>query len=151
HQHLCARKRYVALSDVIDESARCGNQHVYTARQRLDLGCVCHAAEHYCDGTTEMLPIEAEALGDLACKLASGGEHQDAEALAWRLPPIDGEPMDNRQREGRGLTRPSLSYAKSVSTAENDWYGLRLNCRRRMVTLAVQGFEDRRGEAELGK
>jgi hypothetical protein len=62
-----------------------------------------------------MLPIDAEALSDLARKFASGGEHQDAAALARRLPTIGRQPVDDRQREGRSLACPSLSDAKSVA------------------------------------
>ena len=122
HQHLRARERDVALSDVIDEPARRGNQNVKAARQCLGLRCVPHAAVHYCDGGAEMLPIDAEALSDLARKFASGGENQDAAALARRLPPIGRQPVDDRQREGCSLACPRLSDAKSVAAGKNDGY-----------------------------
>src|SRR5262249_45884657 len=144
-----ARERDVTLSDVIDEPAGRGNQYVYAARQCLGLGCVPDTAEHYCDGGAEMLPIDAEALSDLARKFASGSEHQDAATFRRRLPPMGRQPVDDRQREGRSLACPRLSDAKSVAAGENDRNGLCLNCRRRMVALAVQGFEDRHGEAEV--
>ena len=151
HQNLGAGKRDMALGEVVDETARRGNQHVDAARERLNLGPVAHAAEHDRHAQAEMPAVGAEAFGNLGGQLAGGREHQDAATLALCRTAVGRQALNDRQGERRGLAGARLGNAEKVAAGQDDRDGFGLDRRRRHVAFALQCLEDRRGEAEIGK
>src|SRR3546814_781347 len=62
-----------------------------------------------------------------------------------------GQPVEDRQREGRGLAGAGLGDAEDVLALKAIGDRLRLNRRRRFITLVGQGAGNRFGKAEFGK
>ncbi len=60
----------VALLHQVQESARCCDQDIDPARQRLYLGILIHAAEDHRVAKPEMLSVSGHRLADLQRKLA---------------------------------------------------------------------------------
>ena len=62
NENLRSSKRDTAISNVIEQTARCRNQHVNAMRQGLNLRAVANAAEHDGDSHVEVAPIGTKAL-----------------------------------------------------------------------------------------
>src|SRR5690606_35084709 len=88
-------------------------------------------------------------LGDLPGQLARRGEHEHAARLERRLPPCVAQPVDRGQHEGRRLAGARLRDSEQVAPFEYRRNGLRLDGRRRVVTLQVERLEDGLREPEL--
>ena len=67
------------------------------------------------------------------------------------LPPLGREPMQDRQREGRGLARAGLGDAQEVAAGQDMGDRLRLNWRGLRVALGRKRIQQRGVEAEIGK
>ncbi len=98
-----------------------------------------------------MAAVGAEALGDLARELARRREHQHAAAFARSRTPARGEPVQDGQREGRGLAGARLGDAEQVGALENGRNGLRLDGSWSCIAFAVERLEKGCGEAEFGE
>ena len=78
-------KLETAAAEVVEQTARRGDQHVDAARQGLDLGRMADAAEYDRDGETDMAAVGAEAFRDLRWP-----------ARAWARAPARGSPCASR-------------------------------------------------------
>ena len=67
-----------------------------------------------------MAAVGAEAVEDLAGKLARRAEHQDAAAFAFRRPRVRGEVMQDRERERGGFAGSGLGDADHVAMRHDD-------------------------------
>ena len=83
------RQSDIAICNVIEKSTWRCDQHVHSARHRLDLRTGPHAAEHDCNCQVEMPPVGSEALGDLGREFAGRTERrrppQPFGETSWRL------------------------------------------------------------------
>jgi hypothetical protein len=140
-----------AAVDEVEEPARGGDQDVDAAGELALLAADRHAPEDDGGGQTEVTPIGPEALGDLARELPGGAEHEDPAALADGSPGLFGQPVQDRQREGRRLAGPGLGDAAQVPAGHHLRDGLCLDGRRGLVALRGERPQDRLGEAEIGK
>ena len=62
-----------------------------------------------------------------------------------------GKPLQDGEREGRGLAGAGLGDAEEIPAGEDVRNGLGLDGRRRRIFLVRERPEERRGEAELGE
>src|SRR5690606_39389539 len=88
-------------------------------------------------GQLGVLPVDGEALRDLAGQLTGGGEDQRADrpALHRGLGAGDAEVMEDGQRERRGLARSRLRATQHVASLEGGRNRLALDGRRGGVAL----------------
>ena len=136
-----AKAERIALHE-IEQPARRGDQDVDAVEQRTDLRTHRHAADGERRPQTQMAPIGAEAVEDLAGQFARRAEHQDAAALAHRRQRLGGKLMQDRQREGRGLAGSGLGNADDVAARHQEWDGLGLDRGWREVFFLGEGACD---------
>ena len=141
-----------ALAEMVDQAARRRHQDVDAARHDPLLAAHVDAAED--DGGGQ---AQVAAVGLRSCP-RSGWP-----ARGWvpapgrgRLcgmggPPLGREPVQDRQREGRGLAGAGLGDAQQVAAGQDMGDRLRLDRRGRGVALGRERIEQRGGEAEIGK
>ncbi len=112
---------------MVEESTRSGHQHVEASLKRAYLRAVRHAAEH--DRDLERKPVGevAEALRDLARQFARWAQHEHARAASRRRAPVAHEPVEDRQREGRGLAGAGLGDADEIAALHQGRDRLGLN------------------------
>jgi hypothetical protein len=142
----------VALAHQVDEPAGRGDEHVEPVAQRLHLRALPHAAED--DGRAELeeLAVGAEAVVDLRRQLARRREDQAAHARRRaRRPRRDGEPVQDRQREGGRLAGAGLGAAQDVAPFEYVGDRLRLDGRGGGITFGRNGPNERLSEPEVCK
>ena len=104
-----------ARVDMVDQPAGRRDQHVEAGLERADLRAVRHAAEHDRDLERKPAGEVAEALGDLAGQFARRAQDQHARAASRRRAPVGREPVEDRQREGRGLAGAGLGDADEIA------------------------------------
>ena len=138
-EDLRARQHDAALLDVLEEPAGRGDEDVDAAAHGIDLRPVRDAAVHQGDGQVRVASVGLEALRDLRRELAR--RRQDERARAPPHAPgrlVGGEPVQDRQREGRRLAGAGLGDAQQVLAGQHAWDGLRLDRGRRRVALGVR-------------
>ena len=151
HQHLGRAEVEVALVEVIDQAAGGGDDDIDAALQGVGLRTVTDAAEHGDDREAEVAAIGLEALGDLGGEFARRRQHEAARAAAHRRLTGRLEAVQDGQREGGRLAGTGLGDAEQVAAFEDGADGLRLDRRRRRVTLVGHGLEQHLVQAEFGK
>ena len=143
-----------ALLHVIEEATRRRDQDLDAAPQRLDLRVHRHAAEDLRAPQRNVLAVDADALLDLRGELARRREDQRAHRMARRRDArvrVMREPLQERQREARGLAGAGLRAAHHVAAGEHERDRLDLDRRRRGVTLLLDGLEQLRAQAQVSE
>ncbi len=145
-QRLQRRKIDPAALEVVDETARCGNDDLGAAREIAVLYRVrCPAVD--ADGLDpEAAAVAQRLLGDLLRQLARRSEHQDArgrDAMATCAGAHSrrGEPLQRRQYERRRLAGAGLRRADQVASGEQMRNRLRLDRRGLRVTACGKRLE----------
>jgi hypothetical protein len=105
-QHLDVRQIHRVRPDMAQQAARGRHQHVDAAAQAPGRGIEAHAAEHHGVTQRQEAAVGSHALAHLGGQLAGGREDQGTRMVP--LPGAIGEPLKQRQREGRGHARASL-------------------------------------------
>ncbi len=140
-----------AAIDQVEQTARRGNQDVDAGRKQTLLRAKRHTAEHRGRGEAELAAIGAKAVGNLAGEFAGRAQYQYTAASRRGRPWLAGETVQDRQRESGGFACAGLGDAAQVATGEYEWNGLRLDRRRRDVTLAGEGVENGREKFKIVK
>ena len=139
HQHLDRVELGEPPAHQVDEAPGAGDQHVDSARERLDLRVLADAAVDQRDRQRQAGSVGPEALGDLRRELAGGHEHQTPDGVGSRRPARAGQVLQDRQRERRRLAGPRARAAQQVVAFEQRRNGLRLDRRRLGVARVVHG------------
>ena len=137
----------VALVEMIEQPAGSGDDDIHARVESADLRAGGDAAENHGGGQPKSTAVDAEAVIDLARQFTGGRQHEHAARAARGSPAIVGQPLEDRQRESCGLAGAGLSDPHEVATGEDVWDRLRLDWRRRRVSLGGQHLEDGGSEA----
>ncbi len=140
----------VALADEIEQAAGRGDEDVDARAQRLFLRGLADAAKDDGVAIAEVLAVDAEAVADLRRELARRRQDQDRDRAISVSPATAGlHPMEQWQRECRGLSGAGLRQAEHVTAFEDRRDRLLLNGSGSGVALFADGAKQRLGEAEL--
>jgi hypothetical protein len=104
----------VALHEV-EQPAGSGDQHFDSAHQAADLAAHRHAADGECRREPHVAAIGIEAVEDLSGQFPGRAQHQHAAVLRLHLDAVLQQPMQDRQRKGRGLAGAGLGDADHVA------------------------------------
>ena len=143
HQVRDLRKVDALRLKVIDEAARCGDDHLEALLQGLELRAVADAAE-------DRLRADARALGErhrvvrhLLRQLTRGAQDQHLQAAA------NLHPLERRNHERGGLAGTRLGDAHDIRTGESGGDGLGLNGGRLRPPEGLDRCEALRRDAEI--
>ena len=139
------------LADEVEQPARRRDEDLDPAAEGLDLGVHRDAAVDDGRAERDRPTVCPDALVDLHRQLPRRDEDQDADRVASgreRRVRVLAEPVEDRQREGRGLARAGLGGGEDVATLEDEGDGLGLDRRRGFVTLLDDGLEEVGRQAE---
>ena len=139
------------LSHQVQQAPGRGNEDVDATRQRADLGCLADAAEDHCKPQLQMGAIGAELVVDLDRQFPCRRENEGAWCADANAAVRAGEPVQDRQREGRRLAGAGLGDGEYVPSGQNLRDGLRLDRRRGRVFARRQRTLQGLGQAEFGK
>ena len=148
HQKLDRAETRDAGVEMIEKPAGRRDQHVEARLKRADLSAMRHAAEHDRDLQPKPVGQVAEALGDLACEFTRRAQHEHARAASRRWAPVGGDPVEDRQGEGRRLAGAGLSDANEIPALHQRRDCLELNRGRTREAKFGQRNIEGRGEAE---
>ena len=153
-EDLDARKVDVALPVVVEQAPWCRHQDVDAALQLRGLRAEAHATEQHHRRQLEVPAVGLDRRLDLRGELARRREDQRPQRLARaagvrRRP--RGQPLQHGQHEAGGLAGARLRAGKEVAAREDGRNRLRLDRRRRGVTLVGHRAQQRVGQPELGK
>ena len=143
HEDLGVAELRGPLTEVVDQAAGGGDQHINAAHKRLDLRGHLGAAEHGGDADLLLLAIGAEAFGDLGCEFPGRGQDEDAAAATRRGLGVFGQTMQDRQGEGGGLAGAGLGHAQKVAAFHRRGDRLRLDRRGRHIALGAERVQQR--------
>jgi hypothetical protein len=155
-QHVHLGEAAVPLLDEVEEPPGRRHHHVDAVAQRLDLRVLPHASEDHRHAHLGVAAVGRQALADLHGELARGREDQrvrPAGRAARRSADLvrGDQPLDQGQRERRGLAGAGLGAAEHVATLERGRDRALLDRRRRAVALLGEGLEERGVETECGE
>ena len=136
---------------MVDEPTGRRDENVDAAAHSGDLAPERCTAEYRCDGHARLAAIGFEALGNLRCQFSCRRQNEHTRALALGGTTVGGEPVQDRQREGRRLSGARLRDTQQVLSLQNAWDGLRLNRGRRRVTLRVKRLKQCGVQSKFGK
>ena len=137
-----------AARHVVDRAARCRDDHVDAAAQRLQLAPDRLAAVDRHDARGEVAAVLVDGFGHLDRELARGYEHEGRRRSPTRT---GGQAFEERQRECRGLSRAGGSLAEQIVAFEQRRDGLALDRRRFLVAERRQRGQQLGPEPELGE
>ena len=143
-----------ALFVQVEQAARRGDEDFDAATDLLDLRLDVDAAVDAEAAQGQVLAVRLDRFEHLNRQFARRCQHQDADRVARRRRARVGEGQDalqQRQGERGGLAGAGLGAAHQVLAREDDGDGLRLDRRRRGVSLVGDGFQQVGGEAEVVK
>ena len=152
HHHLDPVEPDRALAQMVDQAAGRGDQDVDAARHDPLLAAHVDAAEDDGGGQPQVPAVGLRSCprsGWRARASGPGPGRGSCAGVGW--PTVGGEPVQDRQRERRGLAGAGLGDAQEVAAGQDMRDRLRLDRRRRGVALGRQGVEQRGCEAEIGK
>jgi hypothetical protein len=135
----------------VEQTSRRGDEHVDAVEQRTHLGAHGHPADRQRGADAKMAAVGVEAVAYLAGQFPRRAEHQNAAGLALRPSPLGEQPMQDRQRERRGLSGAGLRDPDHVAARQHKRNGLDLDRRGRDVVLLGERARDRFGEPEIMK
>ncbi len=118
------------------------------ALQRLHLVMLVDAAEDDRRAQGQPVAIGAEALVDLAGKLAGRREDQSMRGARCARQPLERKPLQNGQRESRRLAGAGLGDTEQVLALHQERNGLHLDWGRFQVVLGLQGKPQGLDQAE---
>jgi hypothetical protein len=138
--------------DVVQGPARGRDHHVDALLQRPQLPDDRLAAVDRHDPGAEVAPVPVDRLGDLHRQLTGGHEHQRHRAT--RLvdgigAAVGGEPLQDRQRERRGLAGAGGGLAEQVAAFQQRRDRLALDRGGLLVAEGRQRGDQLRGEVEV--
>ena len=137
-------------ADVIERAAGRRDHDIGAPLETADLREHRGPAVERQDRQAPAAGVLVHRLGDLHGKLTRRHEHEAIGAAAI-LGPERREPMQHRQREGRGLAGPRGRLREQVAALEKQWNRFALHGRRFLVAERSDGRDDRLVEAERGE
>jgi hypothetical protein len=139
-----------AMRCSIRSRARRRDQDVDAQPERLGLGILSDAAEDDRVAELQMAPVPGEAVADLRGELAGRGEDEDPDVA--RVGDGDGlQPLEDRERERRGLAGAGLGAAEQVASFEDGPDRLVLDRRGNVVAFLAHGAEERLDQLQVFK
>ncbi len=144
---LHAGEQQLAALEMVEQPARCGDQHVNAAVDELILFLEADAADQQRLGQLHMLGVGVKVFGHLGGEFAGGAQHQAARHP--RAGAATGEQGDHRQNEAGGLAGAGLGDAEHVAAFERGWNRALLNRGRGLVARLFDGFEDFGAQVEF--
>ena len=148
HQGLDVGKRHAALAHEIEQAAGSGYQDVDATAQGRDLRALRDAAQDHAVVERDVLAVHAEAVRDLHGQFTRGRQHEHARAHAALGLAGIGHAVQERQREGRGLTGSRLGAAEQVASLHDERNGLYLDGRGRGVAFSRDGAKNGNAQAK---
>ncbi len=145
HEDLHAGQHHLAAFEMVDQAARCGDQHVDATIQQLFLFGVVHAADQQRHRKRGILAVFVEALGHLVGQLA--GRFQDQGARHACAGTATGQDVDQGQGEAGGFAGASLRRAEHVAAHQHDRDRLCLDRGGGRVTGFGDSLENRLAQA----
>ncbi len=139
------------LFQVVHQAAGGGDQDVEAAVQRLVLRTVLDAAVDGGDRQAHALGIDLEAVGDLRSQFARRRQDEATHALGGRNDAVGQDVLQDRQGEGRRLAGAGLGDAQQVMAGQQVRNGLGLDRGRGLIAFTLEGHQDRRAQAQIGK
>ena len=140
-----------ALTEVIGEATRGGDEDVDSAAELLDLLVERGAADGGHDSQTLGIGIGSEGFDDLERELAGGDQHERTRALGSRAVGVQRQALQDRQAEGKGLARAGLRTTEDVLTGDRVGKCLLLNGGGHGDRVARQCGDDCLGQSEIGE
>ena len=113
----------------VEKPAGSGDDDVDATLQRILLRALADAAEDHGVTEAEVSAVGGEARADLAGELARRRDHEHADETVSLVTGCV-EPLQDRQRKGRGLAGPRLGQAEQIAPGEDVWDRLHLDGRR---------------------
>ena len=135
----------------IEKAARRRDENVGAAHERIDLRLLPDAAEHDGAAKRKMPAIGAKAFADLNRELARRRQDERARRARRRFGAMVREPVQNRQRERRGLAGPGLRESDDIAAREQGRDGLDLDRCWGEVFFCRQRTQQRLGEVKVGE
>jgi hypothetical protein len=139
----------VSAADVIERAAGCRHRGVDAPLQGADLLIHRRAAEERSDMDAEAPAVLVDGLGDLHRQLPRRDEDESGRATPGRGPFRD--PLEERERERRGLSGSGRRLAEHVAPSEEYRNRLALDRRRLFVAESGHGCDERSREPERGE
>ncbi len=152
HQDADLAEVHVLLFNVIEQTARRGNQHFAAAAQRFLLRTDIHAAEHHGRAQRRLLAVALDALEDLVREFARGRQDQRAHRMPGGRSAGVGqrhEAMQDRDRERRRLAGAGLGGAHDVAARHHHGNRLRLDGRRGGIAGFGDGLQQQGVQPEI--
>ena len=133
---------------MIKSTAGCGHDDVDTGLEGPQLTADGLATVDRNDPDPELAAVVVKCLGDLHGQLT--GWHEDQ--CQWLSASfVRGKPLQDREGEGRRLSRSGGGLSEHVVSLEEHRYGCRLNRRRFLVTQCGERVEQLAAQAQLGE
>ena len=142
HEDVDVVEAHFALLHEVEQAARRRGEDVHAVREILALLAVADAAVDDGHAQVGILGKILERLLDLHREFARGLEDEAAHLAVRR------EPLENRQRERRGLARARLCRADHVAAGEHHRDRLRLDRGRRLIAHLLHSEGEAVVEAE---
>ena len=108
----------VALIDQVEQAAGAGDEDIDTAAHGIDLWSLADPAVDEGVLDFDVLAVSFEALTDLGGEFAGRGEDEHARAFWSKRAWVRVEGVEDRQREGGGLSGAGLGAAEEVTAFE---------------------------------
>jgi len=137
-----------AAFEVVAGAAGRRDDDVDAAREHLDLAAERLPAVDGGDACAQVAAIAVHRLRDLGGQLARGDEHERLRVAAVAA---RGQPLQERERERRGLAGPRRGLAEQVAAGEQGRDRLALHGRWLLVAERGEGLEQFGSEAEVGE
>ncbi len=133
-----------AAAQVVDGPAWRGDDDIDAAAKPAQLLADRLAAVDRQDPDADLLAVAMERLGNLHREFA--GRHEDEPCGPPLLDHSERQPLEHRQREGRGLAGAGRSLGQDVAAGLED--GDRLALDRRRLLVAERGERGQQGRAD---
>ena len=152
HEVTDLREIHRALVDVVEQAAGGGDDDVDALAQRVQLRARAHAAEDEDRALVKVTTEILEGLAHLRGELARWHEHEQTGCprATW-IGLLGVEPLQQRQREGRGLAGAGLGSREQVATVVNRRNGRGLDGGGHGVPDFLHGTQEGGRKAELFK
>ena len=150
-EHFKRAEIELLAADEIDQTSRRGDDHVHALVHGFNLRFLLHAAEDGGHADGQAAAVRPDVFHDLHRELAGGGEDESLGDARLALPIAQGNAVEHRQHEGRGLAGAGLGDGDQVVPLHHLGNGRRLNRSRAGVTCFLNGAEDFFSKSEVAE
>ena len=151
HQGLHLAELDGVLAEQVEQAPRGGHQQVDAAAQAHHLRVDADPAVYRVGGQRQVLGVLAHIGVNLLGQLPGGYQHQRAHRVGGDLLALQGQALQHRQGEARGLAGAGLGRGHQVAAGEHGGNGLGLDRGRGGVVQCLQGAHQRFDQAEFGE